>query len=741
MSGQKGLSTKDGTLSTLRKSHLFHDVSDVLLADLTAQMTPYHCAQGETLFRSGDHADAMYLLVSGKLAVVSQTKSDKAHLISLIEPGECVGELALLLAGNRTATIEAESPCELLRFSKEAFTSCMNQHLELRRLFSQLMENRLPLLRSSTQELFGELDDATLQELESCFSLTRYIRGDILFEQGDVGDSLYLVMHGRLQVLIPGDSEKPEVVAELGRGEWVGEMALMLDEPRTTTVRIARDSELLCLSKEGFETVMAKHPQVLLPLMKKLAKRLKETTVGRFQQKEALSTNIALIPLEAGLFPFPDAFINELEKSGKTLYLNAEKFVSLHGMNADKLEGHDPRSGHLTEWLSIQEEHHQHLMYQANPGIDPWTDRCIRQADRILFISRFDSSPELSAIEQHAHRLVPNTPCELVLVHPKKTSLPENTAAWLKNRKLTHHHHVHENTDTDFRRVARLITKQAIGLVLSGGGARGFAHIGIIKALQENQIPIDLVGGTSMGAYIGSLFACGYDLDTLIKIVREILVNRPRGIHYTLPYTSLMTIDKSEQRLKHRLAGINLEDLWLNFYCISANITQSDMQIHRDGPLWQALRATTALPGIFPPVFHNDQLLVDGGVINVLPIDIMNAENIGHIIASDVTRPTAQKETEYHSESATFVKMMMNRLNPFANPILAPKASHIMTRSMHLTSVMRKRKNMRTADLYLTPPVGQYSLLEMDQIDDLIKVGYDYGKTAIQENEIIQTIS
>lgn len=593
------------------------------------------------------------------------------------------------------------------------------------------------MLREATVDLFGDMDDDLFKEIESQFTWHKFRRGEILFRQGDEGSTIYLIISGRLQVVVKKENAREEILTNLGRGEWVGEMALLLNEPRSTTVTATRDTEIVALEKDGFDTVIEHHPRALMPMVQTLARRLRATTSNqRYELKEQQAITIAVVPLSRNIPPVPEPIIQELEAVGAVLHLDADGFDRIHGENASFASVETPSNNYLDEWQWQQEEKYRFIVYRADYRPTPWTIHCLRHADKVLLVGYFNASPKITEVERIVEKHAINAPRELVLLHRPETLKPKDTDRWLAGRNIIRHHHLRIGSIQDSQRIGRLLTRRATGLVLSGGGARAFAHIGVIKALREHGVAIDAVGGTSMGAYIAALYANDLDHDQITKYVHRVFLERPKGIHYTLPYTSLMSISRSENRIKQLLEGIKIEDLWTNFFCISTSLTHSEMVVHKHGELWRALRASTALPGIFPPVLEGDDVLVDGGAINVLPIDVMDKQEMKHVIASDVSRPGALRGENFDHEYANFAEVLWSRINPFCDKIHAPRASEIMLVSMDLTSVMRKRKNMRCADLYLAPPIEKYSLLEMEQMDKLIIEGYAYTREKLEHGNL-----
>ena len=720
----------------LQSTPLFKEVSSDILRPLANKMQKVELSPDQFLFRQGDISDTFYVVQSGQLTVFSELKGTSQTLTSF-RPGQCVGEMAMFFSGHRNVSVKAVTHCVLLKIDKYLFQKAVNEQLSVRRLLGKLLEERLPTLRKATTDLFGDVEDDLLLEIESQFTWQKLKRGETLFRQGDPGASIYLVINGRLQLSVKKVDGREEIVADLGRGEWVGEIALILNEPRSGTVFSVRDTEVVALTKEDFDAIIQRHPSSLIPIVQTLARRLKVTTSGNRPQysKQTLAMTIVVIPLSEDIPDLPPPILDELGAEGSLLLIDSEEFEHIHGRGSASTDFNLPGSIYLNEWQFQQEEYHKYIIYQADFMPSTWTKRCLRHADKILLVAHHNHQADLTNVEKMIAKLDIKIPIELVLLHAPDTKKISGTKVWLDCRDVLRYHHIRIGNLADSQRVGRLLTQRATGMVLSGGGARGFAHIGVLKALSEHGIDIDIIAGTSMGAYIAALFAQGNTHGEIVHQARQIFLEKPKGISYTLPYTSLMKISKSEVRLKEMMNDIYIEDLNINFFCISASLVYSTMHIHRQGLLWRALRASTALPGIFPPVFEDDDILVDGGLINVLPIDVMDKQEMKHVIASDVTRPGALQVSDFNCEYANLPDVVLNRMNPFSENVQAPHAGEIMMVSMHLTSIMKKRQNMRLADLYLVPPVSNYPLLEMEQFDNLIIEGYNYTRNRLEKDQ------
>jgi NTE family protein len=287
-------------------------------------------------------------------------------------------------------------------------------------------------------------------------------------------------------------------------------------------------------------------------------------------------------------------------------------------------------------------------------------------------------------------------------------------------------HHVHG--PADIARVARLLTGRSVGLVLSGGGARGFAHIGVLRALREANIPVDSIGATSIGAIIGAGWAAGWDYEEMVERIRRTFVSSNPLSDYTLPIISLVAGRKVSRLLRQEFGETDIEDLRLPFYCVSANLTNGQLAVHRRGKVWLWLRASIAIPGVLPPVCTEKQAYVDGATLNNLPVDVMREGFRGPIIAVD-----AGGERGFSSELDMTelppiwkIRSLLRHMRPSANIM------RILLRAGMLNSAATSIAQRELADLLLRPPLEGVDLLDWRAFDRAIDIGYRYAAQALE---------
>jgi len=720
------------TFAFLRSTALFHDVPDAALASTAAACVETALAADEVLFRQGAEGDALYVVVEGRLAVLAETGEGPPRPVGTVGAGECVGEGALLLAGRRTATARAETACRLIRLSREAFESAVAAQPAVRAVLTTLVAHRMPALRAAEDEIFGALDEAARRRVEGELSWVYLQRDEVLFREGDPADALYVVLQGRLQVVRERAGHPVEVVTEIGRGQPVGEIGLLTGDARSSTVRAIRDTELIRFSEQGFRSLLRHSPQALIPLMRTLARRLQRTTVAP-AAAAARSTVIAIVPLGgAPLDDFLAGFLPDQRAHGRTRVLDSRSFDAEHGPGASRTAPDDARAMYMNEWLHGQEGAHDALVFVADAEAGEWSRRCVRQADRIVLVARAEAPPGLGAFEPLVGRGRTTAGRVLVLLHRDGGARPSGTAAWLDATEVDRHHHVRDGVAADARRVSRFLGGRAVGLVLSGGGARAFAHAGLIRALLEAGVPIDFLGGVSMGSLVAACHAFGFPFPGTVETLRRTFVDTRPHRGYTVPLVSVFSPRKTEKALHAVFGDTPIEDLWINYFCVAANLTRATLHVFRRGPVWKAMRASGSFPGLLPPVPHHGDLLVDGGVLDNLPVDLMQSLCPGPVLVSDTALDFDLNVDPGLEWSPSPTELLLERFKPGGTRTRVPGAATVLLRALECHQAGHRRRQRAGAAFVFDLPVGRYGLIDFPSLDPIVDAGYRYARTAIE---------
>jgi predicted acylesterase/phospholipase RssA/CRP-like cAMP-binding protein len=585
-------------------------------------------------------------------------------------------------------------------------------------------------------DIFGPLDTAALRDLQAELEWLHLFAGSTLFKQGDPGDALYLVVNGRLRVVRIDAGGGERVMNEIGRGECVGEFALLTQEVRSATVYAVRDSTLVRLSQALFDRLVRRYPQAMTQIARFIVKRVRTVERGA---GSASASAFAVIPASSDvpIAEFTRRLAAALAAFGPTLHLSGEECDRALGQpGAAQATDDHPSSIDLAGWLSEQETRFHYIVYEADPTWSPWTRRCLRQADRMLVLGRAAADPAPGQVEVAARDAGVKARAELVLLHPDSARLPIGAGRWIGLRHAHTHHHARLNDAGDFARLARRLTDRAVGVVLSGGGARGYAHIGALRALEEAGLRADFVGGTSIGALVGALYASGRDPDDMVELARS-FSSRRKLLDATLPIASFYATRKLTDLYRALFGEMRIEDLWQRFFCISSNLTRAEPVIHEQGPLWAAVRASTAIPVIFAPLLHsNGDVLVDGGVLNNFPIDVMRARcEAGLVIGIDVAPPTDRVRDYRFGPNVSGWQLLWNRLKPSASRLHAPSLFESLVRTIEINSAYRVRSPSfrQHADVLIQMPDRKFGRLEFGIYAEMIDMGYQEARRQIAE--------
>ncbi|MCE9523463.1 MAG: patatin-like phospholipase family protein [Alphaproteobacteria bacterium] len=531
--------------------------------------------------------------------------------------------------------------------------------------------------------------------------------GAVLTREGDNDQAVFIVVGGSLGVFTNDDKGNDHFVANVPAGETVGEMSVIAGDAHAAKLVALRDSELLRIGKRQFEILLARHPRLSMNLMRLLVRRLRQTT--RRSTKVQHARTIALVPLHAGI-------------DRRALGASLERAFAAMGIKAGVL-AHDTASGE-GDWYARFEHDHDIVLYLGEASESQWTQLCLRQADRIFLVARAgETLPNHWRTPESLGRLKRQLP-ELLLLKTSNAPGISDTPGGM-NGPYGLHHYVRENDSSDIARFARMLAGRAVGLVLAGGGARGFAHVGVIKALRQADVPFDIIGGASMGAVVAAGVAMGWDHEELSRRVRHAFVQSNPLSDFTLPLVAVLRGKKVTRLLHEHFGDMRIEDLHRTFFCVSSNLTLGRANIHNDGLVWRALRATVAIPGLLPPVIQEKNLLVDGGLMNNFPVDVMTTYAQGPVIGVDVAgNENLVVEAENFSEQPWLKLFQQQRRG-------APSIVSILMRSGTVGNETQRRQAREQTDLLFDPPMPGIGLRSWKSFDQAVEAGYAHASRLI----------
>ena len=585
----------------------------------------------------------------------------------------------------------------------------------------------------TTSALFGDAawEEEVLADVVAQLTTVVVRSGEVVVREGEASDDLLLVLSGRLRVG-RGSGEAETVLAELGRGETVGETGLITGDPRSATVYAIRDSVLARLTRERYDALCRRHPLVM---MERFAggtlRRLVQEARGERRPAASFRGAIALVPADADvpLEPFGDELARNFGAHGATLAIDAatcDAVLGREGASAAKLCAEDEAK--LARWLAEREREHRFLLYRAGHDSSPWTSRCVRQADHLVVVARAGARPRPATLDAGADAVRRRT--SLVLLHDGSVVRRGTAAAWAGSG-AEDLHHIRRGVHGDTARLARLLAGEGVALVFGGGGARAFAAAGVARALLEEGGSIDAVCGVSAGAVVAALFAMGLGYEELMRRCGE----ASRRTDYTVPVYALTTGRNWSATLGDLYGDARIEDLLLPFFCASANVSTAELVVHDRGPLLHAVRASTAIPGILPPVWHEGDLLVDGGLMNNLPIDLARGRRgVGRVLAVSVSPERGRERREPFGYHLSGWRGLAARLTHRGVAGL-PTATALLMQSMLVADARTQRRTVRLADWIFHPPARGYSLMDWPHIAAIAESGYRYASQVLRDED------
>ncbi|KAK8051220.1 Lysophospholipase NTE1 [Apiospora rasikravindrae] len=624
---------------------------------------------GQVLFHKDEESEAIYLVLNGRLRLIEDKKDGGMSVRAEFGQGDSVGELEVLTESARTGTLHAIRDTELVKFPRTLFNSLAQEHPNITIKISKIIASR---------------------------------------------------------------------------------MRNLVDDP---------------------SQALGKDPA-------------NGTSINKISSTLNLRT-VAILPVTTGVpvVEFGNRLMNALSQVGPSngaTSLNQSAILNHLGKHAFNKMG----KLKLAHYLADLEEKYGLVVYVADTNVNsPWTQTCITQADCILLVGLAEGSPEIGEYERFMLGQKSTARKILVLLHADRFSPPGLTRSWLRNRVWINggHYHVQMALRTnavpvhppsrrigatlkarvqilqaeiskytsrkmrhepyyspeatykgDFHRLARRLCGKSIGLVLGGGGARGIAQVGIIRAMEEAGIPIDIVGGTSIGSFIGALYARHADVVPMFGLSKKFsgrMASMWRfALDLTYPSASYTTGHEFNRGIFKTFGNHQIEDFWLEYYCNTTNISKSRGEIHTSGYAWRYVRASMSLAGLIPPLCDEGSMLLDGGYIDNLTVSHMKSIGADVIFAIDVGALDNDTPQTY-GDSLSGAWAFFNRWNPFSTTPNPPTLAEIQGRLAYVSSVdaLERAKTMPGC-IYMRPPVDDYGTLDFGKFDEIYAMGHKFGQ-------------
>jgi NTE family protein len=520
--------------------------------------------------------------------------------------------------------------------------------------------------------------------------------GDSLVEAQAPSDELYLLISGRIAAFSP---DAPTQVGRVHRpGAIIGGPEFLSDERHTATLSAMRDSEVRVLSRAVLETLLYDRPELLAELARLSLSRLKDREAASARKASILGF-IAVCDSVA-MRDVAERLAQRMRGLGKSVIV----------LGADDAA---PAAA-----LSDLERRFDYILMAAErPDLD-FTHYCGRQIDRLVLVGSThsplpDGPLAFAAAAIRRHGLI-----DLILIHPTATALPMSAERWLAAAPIARLFHMRVDDHADLNRLARTFTGRSIGLALSGGGARAYAHIGALRALSELGVAFDFLAGTSMGAVIAAGVAMGWDHDELDKRIRDAFVSSSPISDIAFPLLAMSRGSEVDRRLETHFAETSISDLWRPFTCVSTDLTTGDRCAHRSGRLRDALRASISLPGILPPVILDGHVHVDGALVCNLPADVLREQHDGPTLGINVAQTSGLFPEELMLRPAGWRWLTSGAW------LKGPPIVSVLIRSATLPAAASNIGQSHVADLTITPDLGDVQLRDWKCYGPAVAAGY-----------------
>lgn len=626
---------------------------------------------------------------------------------------------------------------------------------------------------------FSGLDRSALAQVAEKLKLASANAGQTVFNAGDPGDSMFIVRFGGVYAVVPDGAGGERFRRFLGRHDIFGEMALLTDNVRSATIIAALDCEFLVLRRHDFLELLTLSPDVVLWMLRVIALRLRHTNLLGNHRRVYRTVYCHSVVGEADSSAFGRTLATAIARQGQ----GPVAVLDISGAVGPAATV-PPRS--LLVWPeAISAPDLRDVLRRQDTGVDSLTLGFVPESEAI-FVS---GVPRLLSILRQAYSFVvvcgPATPgtilapgvtfarhlinqCEYLLfclegdideaerqwrmvganaLHTDRAALVLRQAGGRKagvavevrkrfGRSIGFQ--IPSGASTAPRRdplarLARTITGTTIGIALGGGAARGFAHLGVLAALDDAGIPVDMVGGTSFGALMGSMYLVWPDIPTIRNVAFEHIVRRKPLTDYTFPRTSLLRGRKTERIMRGFYEGLDIDELDVPFFAVAADLGTAQQVVLDHGPLWTAVMSSISIPGVFPPFpYRPGQWLVDGMVLNNVPGDIIKQKGANLAIAVNVTYPHGDHDARRDPPAGWLGRLL--RRSPALRRILdAPTIGRVILRSQAISGLGMTAIRSQAFDIHIRPKVEDCDLFDFTKLDTLIARGREAGEACLPQ--------
>lgn len=576
-------------------------------------------------------------------------------------------------------------------------------------------------------KIFSVLNDEGIQTILPQFNKLELKQHETLFYQGDASEYIYVLVSGKLSAAITNAAGETRVIGYIEAGEAIGESGALTAEPRALTIKAVDKSVLYRLSSQHFIEIAHQYPAMLFATIDPVIKRSR--SIIQLLSSEKVNRHLVIVPANKNV---------SLQDFADKIRSHLQNYPSVTMISDYDTEFHKISSEALKEKIINVEKNTKKshkFLYLLKSSDTPLAKLALRRAQIIYITAYGHQTPKVDQLlidRFKTQRIHYRPDAALILLHSKNTIFPQNSAGWLAQMNFDIYHHVRMKVNKDFLRLLRFIRGKAVAVILSGGGTRGWAHLGAIKALRERKIPIDMIGGTSVGAIVAGCYAIHESYDDAYDRFYKVIAGSANSVSWrslTWPIISIFNAKNFTLSLMDVFENTKIENLWMPYFCISCNLANHTEEIHRQGLLWQKTRASSSIPGIIPPMVINNELHLDGGLLNNLPVDVAR-QFLGKkakIIAVDLNSFTLDRHKYMFPPILTFKQALFAKLGFTQENYRFPRFVDTFMHGILMGSLLKSVKNGLAANIMVGLDLNKFRLLQsnLKEADKLIQVGYE----------------
>lgn len=658
--------------------------------------------------------------------------------------------------------------------------------------------------------LFSELSRPAQKLIEDNSYIVEYKKDQIVYRQDDPPDAFYCMITGRAQVFVKVPSGDEKFLVYLHRGDYVGIISLLTGEPHSVTVRIINDSFILKIDKPNFDYLLKEIPQLAIHLSQSLSRRLKrkdlgpkaifESTiisvygvakgVGRTMYATNLAISLAcethkkVILLDMSRTGDEIAQMLRIEKRPypidlKTLSFDYEnvrpQVIKDEACGISLLNiAHNPQEPsevtQIIPLLSYVTSDFHYIVVDLPLTMDKAVYAVLTQSDSVHLVTdcaehnlkatgrlidelgKTIKDPE-KKIKAIINEFCPERTFEerlRILGHKPYTTLPDlGLLAGIMSAGLPPILAVPDCLYSKaVRRIAREIGKILVGLALSSGAALGLAHIGVIKVLEREKIPIDFIAGSSVGALIGAFWASGIDANGLEKMAlyfRKKIALLNLADFSAFPLWGFLRGGNLTKFLKNNLGRKTFHDTNIPIKITACKLRARELVVLDEGSLVDAVRASCSIPALFEPYRKQEDYLIDGGILDPVPVDVLAKLGASKIIAvnclpspEEVLRTFKELEQMRRKEEMELVQRsifarIVFRIKGWMRRTFLPNIFDVSMNSMQSMEYILAEASAQGADCVLHPTVPTVNWFELYKVGRLIKRGEEEAERMLPQ--------